>query len=290
MTKRIAVAVASCLALVACGGDSGGNAAVGKTFTYGTATSYSTYSMDTQLSGALAVGSAADAASAGLVANADGLANSLLGSSSIGLATSPAQQQALAVGARAAVSQLAIGGSGQFDYVYDNPGCVTTTANSVTMKACTVTANYGSYGYTSKVVVDGSLTYDQATGALTWDLTVTDSTTISYSGQSGSNTVRLHESGKLTVTATTIQGQMLADLSMSVSSAGVSESLAVAEAVILDVTYADAAVCSSRVTSGTVEAKRVWTDRGGANAVQLPDEAAKITWTACGVGTIVHSQ
>ena len=33
MMKRIAVAVASCLALAGCGGDSGGNAAAGKTFT-----------------------------------------------------------------------------------------------------------------------------------------------------------------------------------------------------------------------------------------------------------------
>jgi hypothetical protein len=292
MTKRMAMALASCLALAACGGNGGGNAAVGKTFTYGTANAYSTYSLDSQLSGTLAVGSAVDATSTAVVGNADGLTASILGSSSIGLATTPAQRNALATGARTAVRQLMAASAGEFSYQFDNPGCVTTTATSVAMKACSVTSSYTGSGYTetSKVQVDGSLSYDQTKGTLTWDFTVSDGTSFTYSGQSGSATVALHESGTLTVTATAIQGQMLAEASVSGSTPQGSASLAVSEAVLIDVTYVDPATCPTRVTGGTIEAKRVWTDRGGVSTTQLPDEAGKITWTGCGQGTIAYSK
>lgn len=286
MTKRIAVAVASCLALAACGGDSG-NAAAGKTFTYGTpapVTSSQSYALDAQVSGALALTGAPDATSAQGLASGSDLTADLLGSTLLGSATaSPTQQRLLAIGARAASSQLTTGG-------FDIPACVTTTVSSVTMKGCTITVTDTYLGTTSKEQVDGSLTFDQAKGTLTWSLTVVDVTTYSYQGQGGSISMSAHESGTLTVTDTTIKGQMLAELGMSGGSAAGSASLGLAEAVTLDLTYADAMVCSSRVTSGTVEAKRVWTDRGGASAVQLPDKAAKVTWTACGVGSIAFSQ
>ncbi|HEX7622908.1 MAG TPA: hypothetical protein VF400_04995, partial [Anaeromyxobacteraceae bacterium] len=72
MMKRTAVAVASCLALAACGGSSGGNAAAGKTFTYGTpvaADSKQSSALAVQVSGALALKSAPDATSAQDVAS-----------------------------------------------------------------------------------------------------------------------------------------------------------------------------------------------------------------------------
>jgi len=285
MTKRIAVAVASCLAL-ACGGDSG-NAAAGKTFTYGTpvaATSYQSSAVDAQVSGALALKSAPDATSAQNLASVSDLTAALLGYSALGSATaSPTQQRLLAIGARAASSQLTTG-------AFDIPACVTTTVSSITMKGCTITVTDTYLGMTSKEQVDGSLTFDQAKGTLTWSVTVVDVTTYSYQGQGGSISMSAHESGTLTVTDTTIKGQMLAELSMSGGSSAGSASLGVAEAVNVDITYADAAVCSSRVTLGTVEAKRVWTDRGGASATLLPDKAAKATWTGCGLGTIAFSQ
>jgi hypothetical protein len=292
MMKRMAMALASCLALAACGGDSGGNAAVGKSFTYASATPYSTSSLDYQLSGTLAVGSAAEATSSAVVGNADGLTSSLLGSSSIGLATTPAQRNALATGARAAVRQLMAASAGEFSYQFDNPGCVTTTATSVTMNGCTVTSSYTGSGYseTSKVQVDGSLSYDPTKGTVTWGFTVRDGMSFSYSGQSGSATAALHESGTLTVTATTIQGQMLAEANVSGSTPQASVSLAVSESVDIDVTYADAATCPTRVTGGTLEAKRVWTDRGGMPVSELPDEAAMVTWTGCGQGSIQFSK
>jgi hypothetical protein len=164
MMKRIAVAVASCLALASCGGDSG-NAAAGKTFTYGTptaATSYS-YALDAQVSGALALTSAPNVTGAQDLASGSDLAAALLGQSPIGSA-SPTQQRLLAIGARAASRQLSIAGD-TFD-----PACVTTTASSVTMKGCTITQT--DVNGTSKIEMDGSVSFDQAKGTLTWSLTV----------------------------------------------------------------------------------------------------------------------
>ncbi|HEX7624608.1 MAG TPA: hypothetical protein VF400_13615 [Anaeromyxobacteraceae bacterium] len=291
MMKRTAVAVASCLALAACGGGaSGGNAAGGKTFTYGTsvaANSKQSSALDVQVSGALALKSAPDASSAQDVASASDITNALLGDTTVNLATaSPAQQRLLAVGARAVARQLASGGSvvtSTGGDAFDNPACAATTTTSVTMKGCTITVT--STGTTSKVQVDGAVSFDPAKATLTWELTVTD--TVSAPAQSVSGSARVHESGTLTVTDTTIKGQFLAELGASASSPSGSASLAFSEAVSIDVTYAGDPAC---VTGGTLEAKRVWTDRGGVSAAELPDKAAKVTWTACGVGTIAFSQ
>jgi len=285
MTKRIAVAVASCLALAACGGDSG-NAAAGKAFTYGTAettTSQQSSALDVQISGALALKTAPDATSAQDLASVSDITGALLGSSGVAASVSPAQQQLFAVGARAAARQLVSGGS-----VFENPACVVTTSTSVKMTGCTITVTEP--GMTSKVQVDGSVSFDPAKATLAWELTVSDATSFTSQGVSGTASVRVHESGTLTVTDTTIKGQLLAEASANGSAAGSSVSLGVAEAVTVDITYADGAVCSSRVTSGTVEAKRVWTDRGGMSPALLPDKAAKVTWTACGQGTIAFSR
>jgi hypothetical protein len=291
MMKRIAVAVASCLALAGCGGDSGGNAAAGKTFNYGaSAQTNSTQSsaLDVQLSSALALKSAPDATSAQDLASVSDITSALLGNSAVVTGTSPAQQRLLAIGARAAASQLVSAGGAAGGSAFENPACVVTTPTSIKMTGCTITVTDPSM--TSKVQVDGSLSFDPVKGTLTWELTVSDATSFTAQGVSGAASVHVHESGTLTVTDTTIKGQLLAEASASGSSAAGSASLGVSEAVTVDITYADGAVCSSRVTSGTVEAKRVWTDRGGVSAAQLPDKAAKVTWTACGVGTIAFSQ
>jgi hypothetical protein len=291
MTKRMAMALASCLALASCGGNDGpSNAAVGKTFTYGSSSAYSTSSLDAQLQGTLGVGSASAASSSSLVGSSDTVAASLLGSSGVG-ASVPAQQQALATSTRAAVRQLTVG-SGEFNYQFENPSCVTVSATSVTMKACTVTSTFtsGTDSSTSKIQVDGSVTYDQSKGELAWDLTATDAMTFSSSGQSGSVNAALHDSGTLTVTASTIKGQLLAELSASASAAGQSASAAVSEAVVIDVTYEDVATCSTRIDGGTLEAKRVWTQLpSGATGPQYSNAGVKVTWTGCGTGTIAYS-
>jgi hypothetical protein len=288
MTKRMTLALVSCLALVACGGDDGpSNAAVGKTFTYVNSAPYAASSLDTSLAGTVAAGSASGAASTSVVGNADGLTAQVLGSSSIALATTPAQRNALAVGARAAVRQFLASTTGEFAYQFDDPACVSTTTASITMKGCTLTSSYTGTGYTetSKVQVEGALAYDASKGAFAWGFTVTDSTAMTYSGQNASGNLALHESGTLTVGATSIQGEMLAEVSVSARSPQASASLGMSEAVIIDLTYD--ATCSTRITGGTLEAKRVWTDSSGASAAGITDtsdKAAKITWTGCGQG------
>jgi hypothetical protein len=275
MMKRIAVAVAACLAL-ACGGDSG-NAAAGKTFTYGsTAQTNLTQSsaLDVQLSGALALKSSPDATSAQDLASVSDITTALLGSSGLVASASPTQQRLLAIGARAASRQLTSG--------FDNSTCVVTTTTSVKMTGCTLTVT--NLSGTSKVQVDGSLSFDPAKGTLTWDMTVSDATNFTSQGVTGTASLHAHESGTLTVTNTTIQGQLLAEASASASSPTASVSMGVSEAVTIDVTYQASPAC---VTGGTLEAKRVWTERpAGATGPSFADGAAKVTWTACGVGTI----
>lgn len=307
MMKRTAVAVASCLALVACGGgDSGGNAAAGKTFSYGASaatTSSQSSALDAQMSGALALKSAPDATGALNVAGVSGITSDLLGGSGVSIATaSPEQQRALMAGRRAALSQAAAGSSSSV--AFENQAtCVVSSATKVTMTGCTLTIINTSTSVgaptsttttmTTKVQVDGSVSVDPSLGKLSWDLklasTMTSSSTPPAVTADISATVHFHESGALVVTDSTIKGDLLAEMSASASAQGQSLSLGVSEAVSLDVTYAGAGA-QACVTGGTLEAKRVWTDRGGESATLLPDKAAKVTWTACGVGNIAFSQ
>ncbi len=117
---------------------------------------------------------------------------------------------------------------------------------------------------------------------MTWDITAAGTITVS----TGSVSFRLHESGTLTITDSTVTGNMLLEVSMKVTSGGQSASVGYSEALVLNLTYQQDPLC---ITNGTLEAKRVWSNRGGAPKTSLPDAAAKVTWTGCGVGTIARS-
>jgi hypothetical protein len=57
--------------------------------------------------------------------------------------------------------------------------------------------------------------------------------------------------------------------------------------VLTDVTYDKANTC---VTSGTLEAKRVWVKRpSGESETSLPSKGAKVTWQSCDAGSIAFS-
>ncbi len=280
MAKRMGVMVASCLALAACGGNSG-NAAVGKTFNYGASQPVDGTAASAVATSALTVKTAPN--SGGAQALAGGASSALLPSSGVSLtAAGPEQQRAIAAGRSAALSQLTTGATVTFD---NQATCVTTSATQVAMTGCTLTIVDVSMA--AKVQVDGSLAYDAALGKLSWDLTLGSTVTFSSMTPPGSMTVHFHESGALTVTDTTIKGDLLAEMGVNATVQGRSVSMGVDEAVVLDVTYAGTPAC---VTGGSLEAKRVWTQRpDGASGLQFADVGAKVTWTGCGQATAVYS-
>lgn len=288
MMKRMTVALASCLAIAACGGGSGGNAAAGKTFSYGAAgpaSSLQTSAVDTQLSGALAVKSAPGADGAQSLGDFAGVTDALLGSSTgVTLASAgPAQQQLVAAGRRAALSKALTSTS---SVTFDNEAtCVVATTARVTLTGCTLTVVDPSAS--GKVVVDGWAAYDPTAGKLSWDLSLASTLALTSFTPPGSATVKFHESGALAVTDTTFKGDFLAEMSVSATVQGQTETVAVAEALDIDVTYAGTPAC---VTGGTLEAKRVWTALPqGASAAQFPNVGAKVTWTGCGSALLALS-
>ena len=285
MTKRMTLALASCLALGACGGnDSHSNAAASKAFTYGASQALSATaatSASAAATNALTVKTAPDASGAQVLAG--GASSDLLPSSGMSLtAAGPEQQRAIAATRSAALSQLTSATVVSFD---NQATCVTASPNQVSMSGCSMTIT--DVNMMAKIQVDGSAAWDAALGKLTWDLTLASNMVFSSMTPAGSANVHFHESGVLTVTDTTVKGDLLAELSMNASAQGQSVSAGVDEAVDLDVTYAGSPAC---VTGGTLEAKRVWTARpSNVSGLQYADVGAKVTWTGCGQATAVYS-
>src|SRR5205823_13506914 len=99
----------------------------------------------------------------------------------------------------------------------------------------------------------------------------------------------IHQSGNIAVTATTIKGNAVSDFGGTVSGQGQTVSFGLATAVIADLTYQSTP--SYCVTGGTVEVKRVWTQKPqGASGAAFADLALKLSWTGCDQFTVAHSQ
>jgi len=95
----------------------------------------------------------------------------------------------------------------------------------------------------------------------------------------------LHSSGQVVATATTATGSAASEASLTASIAGQTMSAALHESLTFDVTRS--ASCATGVTGGTLEAKRVWITRPAAvPAAELPDAAARVTWTGCGTASV----
>ncbi len=279
MTKKLGFAATLCAVVAACGNNSGGNAAASRTFTYGSATTASAEQLSAlDVSRVVTQKTSPDASSAVGLVDVSGTTSALLGSSVGYLSGSSAQQQALAYGTSVAKRELITPSSGAFD----NPACVTSTSTSVTLSGCTITINENSA--TAKVNADGNLKVSGDT--LTWDVTIKVSFT-ETSSITGS--ASYHDSGTLTVTSTTVKGSMLAELDITATANGQTQSFGVDESLNLDVTYDPN--CPTGVTGGTLEAKRVFTARPSSyTATNLPDRGAKVTWTGCGTGMFALSQ
>lgn len=201
-----------------------------------------------------------------------------------------------AVDAPAVTSALLQGGSiGSFSpgavgagsgAAFDVPACVSVSSGKVTFSGCRVTISETSGGTTlgGSVTVNGDVALSADRQTLTWDLTygvVLNATGTSALAMNGA----MHSAGNVVATATTAVGSATSELSLTVSAGGQTASAAMDESLAFNLTRSDA--CASGVTGGTLEAKRVWASRpAGATAADLPDEAAKVTWSGCGVATV----
>jgi len=273
MAKRVVTLAVLCIAAAGCGGN-GGNAAVSKTFTYGPPSAASAPAGATDaVSSALSfkTGASADTAMSTQAALLDA-ANVLLGDPA-SQAAAPTQLPALVRAGRSrAFAALAAGSSLPAD-------CYKVTANSVTFTNCKFT---DSSDTTTSITVDGSISTSADT--VTWNYTMK----LAFSDTSASMTATYKDSGTFTVTATTAKGHDEADVSVSVTANGQSMTFGLAQAAELDVTHS--ADCSTVITGGTFEVKRVWTQKpSNASGDVFKDRGVKFNWTGCGSATVQFS-
>ena len=259
---KAAAAIAS-LALVSCGGSSGGNAAIGRTFNYGapqpptTAEQSAATSAQGSMNAASSFGAGPNASGGTtIIGIADDLAASALGGADVPAAVAQPGQLRNAIRAAATI-----------------PECTTATQTSVSFNQCTDTESGFSFTLSGTVSVSN--------GTVTWDVTGV----FSGSNQGVSFNVSLHQSGTLTVTPSTIKGSALSEIGGSVSGNGQSVSFGVSTAALVDLTYN--ATC---ITGGTIEVKRVWSPRpSGVTQAESPDVGVKLEWTGCATIQAYHS-
>jgi hypothetical protein len=274
--------ITACAVLAGCsGGGARTNAAAGTSFTYGApsaANATQAAALDPQLSSAVALKGTLDASGATTVSDLTAVSSALLGSSGTLRLVAPVSSQ---VASSLAGRSLSVAPGS-----YDVPTCVTATAQSVTFANCTTTTSStdaGGVTTTTTGTVSGSLNAP-APGSLNWDLVVQ----VSASNPQTSLSVSVHLHGALTVTDTTVKGEMLSETALSATASGQSISAAEDESLDIDVTYTPGP--PGCVTDGTLEVKRVWVERpSGATAASLPNQGAKVTWTGCGIAQIAFS-
>lgn len=272
------------LALAACGGSDGGNAAIGKTFSYGAPGPLSTTQASTlqaSLEQGFALASAPDPAAAELLSDSTSLTSALVGDgASLGFLVAPSTpERALMMASRdVGAERLAVIARGTS---YSNPGCVVATATTLTLAGCSLTVSDDG-GSETRITADGAASVSG--GTLDWDFTVG----VTMTGSGFSMSARASRDGTLTATSSTLTGRILSQVSATASAGGRSESVAVSESVTLDLLYTSTPAC---ITSGELEAKRVWTQRpSGADGPDYADRGALVSWSGCGVAEIALSR
>jgi hypothetical protein len=253
----------------ACGGGSkhapGGNAALGKSFTYGAPqapTAAEQTAADTaqaDLASAAAFGGAPDATQ-GLALSefAGAVASAALGATPLALAVAkpspPSPGPSLA----------------------DTAACATVGPTSITFRNCLV-ADAG-----FNMTLDGTISFTATT--TTWDMVS------SFAGTQGASAynVAIHDAGSFATTGSRITGTATEDYGGSVSASGQTLSFGISTAAVVDVTYQSTpAAC---ITGGSIEVRRVWTQKPpGASGGAFADSGVKLTWTGCGSLQVSHS-
>ncbi|TMA28164.1 MAG: hypothetical protein E6J78_07245 [Deltaproteobacteria bacterium] len=261
---------AAAMFLAACGG--GGNAALSRNFAYGSAqtptssdqTAASTAT--TNLSAASSFSSSPSATSGASVVDFA----MVLGSLAFGSSGVPVRLP----------GDVTI--SSALRSAADLSSCGTVSGNTVTFNNCT-----DSSAGTS-ITINGSIT--ATANSVTWNISGSFSgTETSSTGQTINFNFNLHEAGSLTVTSTKVTGNATADFGGSVSSQGQTINFGIATAALVDVTYQGGQ--TPCITSGSVEVKRVWTQRpAAASGAQYDDVGVKLVWSACNTFTVAHSQ
>lgn len=274
MKKRAAVLL---ILLAACGGSDKVDPAA-RTFTYGAAVTPSVTEAAAATAGeastsdgaALQAATSTDPAAAGgsIISLPDQMAAEAWSGSSMGaLGATPTSRTLASLGGPAAVMV----------YGFDDPTCLTIVPTaSITYTGCTVTLD------TAVIRVDGKITLSGAT--LGWDLTtrMTDAST-TYS-----MAVAVHATGALTFGATTVTGQARSDTQAKVTSGGTTMNAAYTTLADVALEFVRDPFC---VTGGTLELRRVWTQRpaGMPTTGEYADQGLRFTWQGCGTVLVQRS-
>jgi len=263
--KSINVVVAASIALAAaCGG---GNAALSKSFSYGApqalnaAEQSAASSAQARLTDTTAFSSSPDAGKgAAIVAFADAISSAALGGAELG-------------GRRPTRPEI----EGMLRAAALTDSCATVSGGTVTFKGC----SESHLGF--KLTLNGFIS--AKAGTVDWNLAG------GFSGADGSFSidVGMHQSGTLSVRPSRVSGTALSEVGGSVSAQGQSAGFGLATAVLVDLGYQTTP--RQCVTDGTVEVKRVWTQKpAGASGPAFADAAVKLSWTGCEAVQVARSR
>jgi hypothetical protein len=163
-----------------------------------------------------------------------------------------------------------------------SPGCITTTATSVTYVGCA----QASGGVT--VTLDGTVSRTAST--VDWSLRVTMKGTVASTAGAITLDAGSDLDGTMAFGAGTVKGRSSSVTRATVSGAAIpSVTAAATTAATLDLTYQVSPFC---ITGGTVELTRVWTARplGMPTTPPYDDRGYRFTWSGCGQATVAHSR
>lgn len=162
---------------------------------------------------------------------------------------------------------------------FDDPACATLVPGRITYSRCTISGMTG-----TDVQLDGWVS--RAGDVVAWDL----DSTVTMTDVDFSFTTRMAATGSITVTGSTIRGGARSDVAASGQGNGMTFRMGYTTLADLDLTYAPAP--SFCVTGGTLEVRRVWTQRmaGMPTTGEYADQGAKLTWLGCGVVQIARSR
>lgn len=275
---RRSVLVGLLAVLAACGGDDKKADPASRTFQYGAATAPSMTEAaaaevgegGTSDGAALQADATVDPATAGssVMTLPDRMAAEAWSSTTLALQASGLGRTLAALGGPAAVTMTG----------FDDPGCVTLAPGLVTYAACTVTID------TIVIRVDGRISRTGPT--LAWDL----ATRMTESDPQYSTTITVHATGALAFGVADVSGRARSDTQATFSGTGTpSMRFAYTTLADVDLDFVRDPFC---VTGGTLELRRVWTERppGMLTTGEYADQGLLFTWQGCGTVLVAHSR